>query len=223
MSILSHILDLLFPPRCAFCAQILQAGEADGICAHCRAVLPRIPKEEQSLSGNFYSRCISPLYYREPVESSIRRYKFSGREWYIRVYGPILARTLEEQLPKGADLVTWAPLSALRFHQRGYDQARLLAVEAAACYGMKPVRLLKKVRHTRSQSSLSPAARKKNAEDAYRVIPGTDLTGKRVLLVDDVLTTGSTLSACALELVKAGASEVICLTLARSVSARDLP
>ena len=193
------------------------------ICSDCKEHLPLIPAEKQALYGDFYTLCVSSFFYKEPVIDSIHRYKFQGRSWYSRVYGPYLRATLQEQFPDGFDLVTWAPLSTLRHWKRGYDQAELLAAEAGKLYGIRPLRLLRKTRHTKAQSKLSPAARRKNAANLYRVVPGVRLKGKRILLVDDVVTTGSTLSDCARALVGAGAGEVVCLTLARSVSARDLP
>lgn len=199
----------------------MPVGFEGDACSDCKEHLPLIPAEEQALYGDFYTLCVSSFFYKEPVIDSIHRYKFQGRSWYSRVYGPYLRATLQEQFPDGFDLVTWAPLSTLRYWKRGYDQAELLAVEAGKLYGIKPLRLLRKTRHTKAQSKLSPAARKRNAADLYRVSSRLSLEGKRVLLVDDVTTTGSTLSDCARALTAAGAGEVVCLTLARSVSAKS--
>lgn len=219
---MDRILALVFPPRCAFCGQIMPVSFEGNICSDCREHLPLIPAEKQALYGDFYTLCLSSFFYKEPLIDSIHRYKFQGRSWYSRVYGPYLRATLQEQFPDGFDLVTWAPLSVLRHLKRGYDQAELLAVEAGKLYSIKPQRLLRKTHHTKAQSKLSPAARRKNAENLYRAVPGVSLDGKRILLVDDVVTTGSTLSDCTRALVAAGAGEVVCLTLARSVSARRI-
>lgn len=220
MKLLDRILDLIFPPRCVFCNELMAPGTETNICADCAGRLPLISQASQSLYGDFYTICVTPFFYQEPVESSILRYKFHGRSWYSRVYGPFLRDCLRKQLPQAPDLITWAPLSTLRYCKRGYNQAELLAREAGSLYGIKPVRLLRKTKHTKAQSKLSAAARKKNAEGVYRALKGKNITGKQILLVDDVLTTGSTLSSCARALIEAGAGEVICLTLARSISAK---
>lgn len=217
--LIGRLLELLYPPRCAFCRGLLAPGSpGSGICPDCGAILPRTAAGQSAVQPvGSRSRCLSPLLYEGVVAHSIRRYKFSGRACYHTAYGPLLRFCLTEHLDLPPDLITWAPLSRLRQYRRGYDQAQLLAQEAASLYGQRPVRLLRKVRNTRPQSSLSPEERKLNAQDVYQLAPNApEIAGKRILLVDDVITTGSTLSACADVLLDAGAAEVICLTLARS-------
>lgn len=212
------LLELLYPPRCAFCGNCLPLGSpAAGICPDCAGQLPRTGPHSVSQAGDCFSRCLSPLFYRELATQSIRQYKFSGRACYHIAYGPLLRDCLERQLDRPPDLITWVPLSRWRKFRRGYDQAMLLAREAAVLYDQTPVRLLNKLRNTRPQSSLSAEARRRNVRGVYRLASGCpSVTGKRILLVDDVITTGSTLSACAAVLMSAGAEDVHCLTLARA-------
>lgn len=218
MDLSGKLLELLYPPRCAFCGDCLPLGSpAAGLCPNCAAQLPRTGPHSVSQPGDCFAFCLSPLFYRELAAGSIRQYKFSGRACYHIAYGPLLRDCLERQLDRPPDLITWAPLSRWRKFRRGYDQAMLLAQEAALLYGQVPIRLLDKTRSTRPQSSLSAEARKRNVKGVYRLSPnGPAVMGKRVLLVDDVITTGSTLSACAAVLMSAGAEDVICLTLARA-------
>lgn len=212
-----RVFNLIYPPKCVFCGELLPPEAIpEGICPDCGASLPRTDEKTVLQPGAFFAFCLSPLFYQGRAAESIRRYKFSGRSCYHRVYGAILRDCLSRYLAEPPDLVTWAPLSTLRHWRRGYDQARLLAEEAAALYGQKPVRLLRKRRHTRPQSSLTGRERWGNVESAYRIAGHGESAGKRVLLVDDVTTTGATLSACAAVLLEAGAAEVVCLTLARS-------
>lgn len=215
--LLRRVLELLYPPRCAFCGGCLPLGSpAAGICPVCDAQLPRTTFDSAAQEGDCFSLCLSPLFYRDAAVQSIRQYKFSGRSCFHLAYGPLLRDCLQAHLPAPPELVTWAPLSRRRKYRRGYDQAQLLAQEAAGLYGLRPVRLLDKLRHTRPQSSLSAQERKENAKGAYRLSPkAPPVAGKRILLVDDVITTGSTLSACAAVLLAAGAEDVVCLTLAR--------
>lgn len=212
-----RVLNLIYPPKCVFCAGLLSPEAIpEGICPDCGASLPRTDGKTVLQPGECFTFCLSPLFYQSRVAESIRRYKFSGRAYYRRVYGGILRDCLSRYLAEPPDLVTWAPLSTLRYWRRGYDQAQLLAEEAAALYGQKPVRLLRKRRNIRPQSSLSGEERWTNVKGAYRMAGHGEEAGKRVLLVDDVITTGATLSACAAVLLEAGAAEVVCLTLARS-------
>jgi len=113
--------------------------------------------------------------------------------------------------------VTWAPLSRKRLRERGYDQAEILARGVGDQLSIPAVSLLEKVRHTQAQSDLKEESRRRaNALNAYRLKPGAVVAGKSVLLVDDVVTSGATLSKCARVLLQAGAESVHCLTLAQA-------
>jgi len=211
------ILDLLFPPKCVFCRDILLQKGAH-FCSTCADTLPFCPDESVSQAGDFYVNCVTPLFYDKQVRDSVHRYKFQNAQGYRRTYGALMAACIEEYLADPYDLITWAPVSKKRLRKRGYDQAEILAKEVARYLDKLCVPTLQKVRHAPPQSSLSGGrdARKVNIADAYMVPDPTVLAGKRVLLVDDVLTTGSTLSECARMLLLAGADEIFCTALARA-------
>ena len=121
---------------------------------------------------------------------------------------------LEQQHPEGFDEFTWVPVSPLRRFRRGYDQARLLAEAVGAEIGMKPKKLLRKHRHNRPQSSLTGEERRGNVLGVYEMHPKYSVKGKRILLIDDVFTTGATAEECARVLLTAGAKSVSCGTVA---------
>lgn len=126
-----------------------------------------------------------------------------------------MAQCVRDRLGLAFDLVVWAPLSPKRRRQRGYDQAGLLAQVLAQELDKPVLPALRKVRDTPKQSSLDDAAaRMRNAAGVYVAAPAVE--GKRVLLVDDIATSGSTLSACAQALLDAGAAEVWTAVLARA-------
>lgn len=211
-----NLLDLLFPPKCPFCRALLQPGEED-LCARCQRELPWClgPSGEQKLE--FIPRCISPLYYQDRVRDSFHRYKFGGGVSYARPYGRLMAQCVRDRLEDSFDLLTWAPLSPKRRRKRGYDQARLLAEQLGRRLDLAARPLLAKTRHTGAQSALDDdGARRANVLGAYSVIESAQIAGKRVLLVDDIVTTGATLSECARVLRTAGAAEVLAVTLARA-------
>ena len=107
------------------------------------------------------------------------------------------------------DVLTWVTTGYRRRRKRGYDQAKLIAVAVAGELGVKAVRTLKKIRHTPPQSSFSTVAqRRANVLGAYKVIRPEWVRGKRVLVIDDIITTGATASECARVLLTAGAKEV---------------
>ena len=117
--------------------------------------------------------------------------------------------------PDGFDCLTWVPVSSLRKLRRGYDQVELLAKAVGKELGMEPVPLLKKVRHNRPQSGIPDAAKRRaNVLGAYRAINRDAISGKRILLLDDILTTGATAGECARVLLTCGAKEIHCAAVA---------
>ena len=148
------------------------------------------------------------------MRQSLHRYKFQGAAAYYRIYAELMSACLSEH-GLTPDLVTWVPLSRKRLRRRGYDQARLLAEEVARLQGLPCERTLEKIRNNPAQSGTSGVEqRQKNVLGVYR--PVTSFTGEHVLLIDDIVTTGSTLSEAAKMLLDAGAGEVSALTLART-------
>ena len=185
------------------------------MCALCRQELPRTDGPGRTVEG--CDLCLSPLHYRDGVRNAVHRYKFKGCAGLSGLFGELMTRCLSDCRDVAADLVTWAPLHPKRKKHRGYDQAELLARRTAELRGIPAGPTLEKVRNTAAQSRQNTEAdRRANAEGAYRALPGLDLTGKRVVLVDDVVTTGSTLAQCAACLRSAGAAAVVGLTFARA-------
>lgn len=207
------LLDLLFPPRCPFCGRLTGSGSAP-VCPACEASLPRIPdKLSLRQAGGF--PCAVTFYYDGPVQEGIHAMKFGKKSWRAGIFGQYLAQTAAEQLAGEFDTVTFVPISRRRNIQRGFDQSRLLAEAAARSWGISVTPTLRKIRHTPPQSTLTdPKARLRNAQGAYRVTDPRRVEGRRFLLIDDVVTTGSTLSACAGALLAAGAASVVCAALA---------
>lgn len=211
------LLDLIFPPKCVFCRRLLRKGE-DGICARCQEHLPWCVGSEAEQTMEFVSLCASPLWYQDEVRESFHRYKFKGSRGYAKVYGRLMAQCVRDHLTGTYDLITWVPLSEQRRKARGYDQAMLLAESAALELGDVAAETLVKVRDTSAQSALGKddSARRANVLGVYRPTDPELIAGQRVLLMDDVVTTGSTLSECARTLRTAGAADVVCVTLARA-------
>lgn len=211
-----RLLELCFPTRCCFCRRLTGPGRP--VCALCAARYPDRPagQRERLLAPGL--RAYAPLRYEGRARDALLRYKFGERTGYAPVFAAFMLKCLDENAIS-CDSITWVPLSGRRLRERGYDQARLLAEALAAPAGLHCERMLVKTRHTRPQSGLrSREQRRKNAEGAYRAADGAPIRGRRVLLVDDIVTSGATLSACAGALKRAGAAEVICLTAA----SRDL-
>ena len=216
MRVVDWLLDLIYPPRCAFCRRLL-SGREKGVCRFCRPKLPYVPADGQVQHFRNVDKCLSPLYYHGSVKDSLHRYKFGGATAYADIYSEFIVKCIDEN-QISCDSITWVPLSRRRLRRRGYDQAELLAKLIAKHLGQSPVRLLKKQRDTPPQSKTgSVEKRRANIAGAYACLRPELVQGKQVLLVDDIVTTGATLSEAARVLKKAGAKEVICATLARSL------
>ena len=206
-----RLLDLLYPPKCAFCRRITEDGRM--LCPACEKALPYTGPEDrvQVMDGDLL--CISALWYDEPVRSSHHRFKFRGSAAYCGIYGELMAEAWEDSGLE-ADCVTWVPLSRRRLRSRGYDQAQLLAEETAARIALPCEGFLRKTVNNPAQSgSAGRAARRENVRGVYEAAEG--LGGLRIVLVDDIVTTGATLTEAAGELLAAGAESVFGLTLAR--------
>ena len=206
------LLNLLYPPRCPFCDQLVP-GDEPALCPQCARSLPRA---EGTFSAEGFDTGVFLLYYEGTVRESLLRYKFSGCAAYSRVYGEMLAQYVAEALSGDFDLVSYVPVSRRRRALRGYDQAKLLAQRVAEVYHVRPATTLTKIRHNPAQSSMKDArARRRNVHGVYRAVHPEAFAGRRVLLLDDISTTGATLSEAARTLRVAGAEKVVCAVLAK--------
>lgn len=213
MNLLKTMIDLFFPPKCPFCGKLL---DSVGICADCEKSLPWL-EEEQTVVTNGNLTCAAPLWYEGTVREALLRLKFRGVTALVEPLGEILARCAAEQFGGEFDIVTWVPVSRKRLKKRGYDQSRLLAEAACRHWGTKPVKLLEKVQDNPAQSGLSgEAARRANVLGVYDPIDAESIQGARVLLIDDIHTTGATLAECVRVLLDNGAVSVLCLAAART-------
>ena len=213
--LLDLILSLIYPPKCPFCGKVLDQGE-DGLCFACQRILPWVGEDEVR-TVEFCDGCLSPLWYRDGARDGVHRYKFQNGRAHARLFGDLMAQCLQDRWEEPVDLITWVPLSKKRLRERGYDQARLLAQRMGEVTGLPVAAALAKTRNTRTQSRLGQdASRRANVLGAYACRPEVELAGKRVALVDDVVTSGATLAECAACLRAAGAASVVALTLARA-------
>lgn len=211
MKVFSYCTNLLFPPKCVLCGALLSKEETD-LCHTCRTQAPVYVKARKSIP--FVASWTAVWYYEGVVRDSLLRYKFRSAQSYAGAYGRVLSmQLLREQLD--FELLTWVPISRRRKWQRGYDQVELIAQAVGKELGIVPVQALRKLRHNPPQSNISgQAQRRANVLGVYTAAAPEQLAGKRVLLLDDIITTGATVSECARVLLTAGAKEVICAAVA---------
>ncbi len=208
------ILDALFPPKCVFCKKLLKEDSKD-FCPECGKA--HSGSGELITGVGAFSLCVSALNYKDDVRKAFHRFKFGGKVNYASPFGRLMADTIKNQLKDRYDIITWVPISARRRRNRGYDQAMLLAYSVALELEDVAAEAIHKVKDTPAQSNINdPSRRKSNIRDAYAVLDPSLIMGKRVLLIDDIFTTGATLSECSRVLLNAGAAEVVGAVFARS-------
>lgn len=206
------LLNLLFPPKCVLCSRVLSDEQTD-LCHNCRQDTDEFTKSKKKFS--FVAGWTSLWYYTGNVRHSMLLYKFYRRRSYGPIYGRLLAMKLHAKPLCSYDVLTWVPVSKFRLMQRGYDQVELIACSLGQELGTPAIPVLTKQRHTKPQSRLNtPERRRANILGAFRVNDIKSIQGKTVLLIDDIITTGSTISECARVLLTAGAKAVYCAAVA---------
>ncbi len=221
--------DLLFPPACLGCDRETETGLVCSVCADKLAsgrlgVCPRCGRPLTGRSATC-SRCRVPFClsrvralgpYDPPYSGLIHALKYDGKRVLAELLGGALTALLESDPELGrAGLLCPVPLHPARLRERGYNQAALLAREVGSGSGMRCVRLLARVRNTPTQTVLhDDRARVANLRGAFRFAGRESVAGQRVILVDDVMTSGATLDAAGRELLRVGAAEVTGLIVA---------
>ena len=214
MKLIDNILNLIFPPKCPFCQKVLDSA---GICAACDRELPWTSEADAVKTGSGDLRCAAPLWYEKKARDGLLRFKFQGGSGAAEPLGELVARCAAEHFGGEFDTVTWVPVSRRRLKQRGYDQAELLARAACRCWDTKPVQLLRKVTDNAVQSEIhDAAARRANVLGVYEAVNEEWIRGKCILLIDDICTTGATLTECIRVLKDAGAESVVCAAAAHT-------
>ena len=207
--ITDNLLGVFFPRKCPFCGKL--TGKTL-LCETCGAALPRCEEVRQ---GADFGRCTAPLYYEGQVRDAILAFKFKAKLGGLDAFGRLMAQTAAERYSGEFDAITWVPVSKKRLKKRGFDQARYLTASMCVDWHVAPLETLRKMTDNPPQSGLEDAAaRRANVLGVYEAVSPEQFAGKRLLLVDDICTTGSTLGECARVLKAAGAAEVVCLTLA---------
>lgn len=230
----------LYPRRCPFCGKVLGADARQGaFCPQCASEEkrlshepPRLPETEHVLSA--LHSALAAYYYEDSVRDAILLCKRGGRLWYARELADRMAVRIWGAEPAGTPgkrprdrllhvLPVYHCIVPVPPHQKipGIPGLPFLVARRLGILFEIPVLTpLQVTKGTPAQKSLSREARLENAKHAYSCRPDADLSGKRVLLIDDIITTGATISSCGLALLKAGAVDV---TAAAIAVAEDLP
>lgn len=206
INVFQPVLQALVPSCCPACMVTLTAPQA-ALCPACWHALPRWDKTRYPAPplpeavDSFHA----PYMYEEPVSTLVRRLKFNDMPELALVLGKLMAQCPK---PEGADMVLAVPMHKGRLWRRQFNQSQLIAREIATAWQLDaPWHVLQRVRATRTQRGMRASARRRNLKNAFYA-DADMVKGKRIVLVDDVWTTGSTAQECAHALKKAGALQV---------------
>lgn len=201
---------MLFPPKCMFCRKIIDKGNT---CNECAKTL--LHENINIKPPQFIDKVYAPFYYKGSVRQAIIRYKFSRTTAYAEPFAKFMAQVMKDKV--NADFITWVPISRRRLRTRGFDQSRLVAEYLSKELNLPLIETLKKVRHNKRQSMMkNSAARRANVVGAYEIIDAGRIFLRKVLLVDDILTTGATLSEAARMLKTAGVLDINVAVIAKT-------
>lgn len=198
-------IEFIGPPRCQVCSQPFSGLAGEFECPNCRGAA-------------FHFECaVSVVRSRRVIRELIHRVKYSREIWITQTLGRILAKGLADPRLAGQsfDALVPVPLHAKRLREREFNQAAVLAKHLSKSSGIPVSDVLLRRRYTGTQTALDRAERRQNLRNAFSLRKNSNVTDQNLLLIDDVLTTGSTLDACAAVLLEQGAESVRALTLAR--------
>jgi ComF family protein len=239
-TISDSFLNLFYPEECFICSSPVARRQDCGLCDDCwRKVLnlrideARCPSCGVPLPGFAagsaslclecvrrpppYSGAWSFGYYSTEMRQMVHELKFEGRRPLVKLIAPLMAEAFSRFWQReDFDFITAVPLHHRRMRERGFNQAELLGRELARIIGLPELRTLRRTAATQSQVGLSDSQRLENVRNAFKCTNTGRVAGKRILLIDDVMTTGATVSSATEALIKAGAEKVSVLTAARA-------
>lgn len=214
-----HLVRLIYPSRCKLCRTGLQQSE-HFLCVRCRAESDLLFDGQFAIPGA--KQADAALDYQGDVRRAMHAYKFRHQRHYADFFaemtGDCLSGWLDDWRP---EVITFVPLSVTRHMRRGYNQSALVARLIARRFDLPCRKTLRKRLWVRTQSKVSHALRQENVRSAFHVREKSAVAGRRILLIDDVVTTGATAAACAHLLRAAGAEAVFILAMAKTPLHRE--
>ena len=233
-AIAKNLINLVYPIHCAVCGKGLGAYEHPGVCPACKSKIRPNPKpycrscgrtvEKDGLSCPdcrserfHFDKAYSAYLYEDALKELIHLFKYNKRLSLSKMLSGLMVDFIKDnrELSNGIDVITFVPLANSRLRERGFNQSKVLAGEIAKDTGIPLSDALEKISSTKPQNELTRDERFVNLKGVFKARRNAGIKNLKVLLIDDVMTTGATFSECAKALVSGGAKEVRCLALAR--------
>ena len=213
MSVRRKILAFFFSERCPYCRAVIEPEQI--ACDKC---LQKLTDDRKPvIKGVQGYRCVSSFIYGGRVRRMLLRIKYRGRPQYIPQTAEILAKDITGYYKDGSfDVITYVPMHPRDQKERGFNQSELLAEELSRILDVPCEGLLLKIKRTKPQHTLKKEERKTNLNGAFKIIDGQLIRGKRILIIDDIVTSGVTLGKCCQKLRLSKPELLCCATIART-------
>lgn len=219
------LLTAVFPRRCPYCGRVILPSQY--VCDSCLSDLPMIEAPICSFCGHskkdcvckkrksHYDAVVAPFYYEAEILTAVHRLKYENKDFLAQVFAKDMAEAVRRFLPLGEiDVLTYVPFTKKQQRERLYNPSEILCRALSKELSIPIEPLLLKLYETKTQHMLSEKARSGNVLGTYDTVDVKNIAGKTVLLVDDIKTTGATLSECAKMLLLADAEKVYACTFA---------
>lgn len=216
--LLKKLVNAFFPARCPYCDEIIFRGEDS--CSNCKSKL----EYKNIVTTLCKSRNISPFQYSGINKEAVLSFKFNNNPNYSEQLAISIREAIYNEYSDYLstencfDIITCVPCTKKRYYERGYNQSQLLAKELSEYFNIEFQPVLIKMKETEAQHTLPKDKRKTNVQNVFDVDKSYNLEDKNILLIDDILTTGSTITECANTLYANGAKVVLCATYATTLA-----
>ncbi len=210
---MNRLLSIFYPRKCPYCSRLLKYDMTE--CLICRAEFPNVPRIEALPTGEI---CIAPFTYSGAIRRAICDYKFRGKKFNCYSFAGAVVSSIRNVYYKdmGFEIITCVPMSKDRRRERGFNQSELIARYTAEQLNKPFENLLCRDSGAALQHEMTYEERISGNDNSYHIITPENVRGKKILLIDDIMTTGMTLSRCSAVLKSYGAERVFCASVAIS-------
>lgn len=211
---LEFVLNFLFPPACVVCGKI----DKNWLCPKCKTRVERLEKScEVEIQNKKYEKLLYIFKYESLIRKLVLGYKFSNKAYINNFFANIIVNNKKTfNLLQKYDMIIPVPMHKKKMQKRGYNQTELISEKIALKLGVENrPDILEKVVNTTTQSKLGGKARQTNIQHAFFIKNDIDVENKKIILLDDIYTTGATSEECSRVLKDAGAKEILILVLAK--------
>lgn len=207
---IEKILELIFPRKCMFCNEKINERYT---CGKCLNIIKYYKEWVEKPVDAYYDKLICAMKYSGKPRNQMLKFKFNAAKYLAKGFAEILFQKIIKY-DINADLIIPVPISKKRYYERGYNQSELIVKYLSRLIKLEYRNdILIKVKNNNRQSELSENKRKDNVKDAYSIKNAEMIKGKKIILIDDIYTTGSTVNECSKILKKVGASQVVVLVV----------